>query len=343
MKFKRFIFVFCILLFAFSLVSLAFLSQINGFANAFSRTVSYNVKIFLSKISAIFPFSLFEALAVLSPIIIIFIVLAVIRKKGKERSAFAFVLAIISLLPSLYIITIAIPGKSSLEFFNVNERLEVNIEDAAFTADAIIAELSKLSSSNFEGDFEKTIIEACSDFYKIQENSAHRLPKPKYSFLPEALSRFGIHAFFAFPTAEIIINPKIPNSIKPFTLAHEYAHFLGAQSEADANFFAFLTCINAESDYVAYSGYLSALQYLLVDISSLSAEMYTIVYEKLPCFAKNDIELFNSYNLKYRSGYIYKLMDGINSVYLDKTDKNGRESYSLISEYLIAYYRKNQP
>ena len=60
---------------------------------------------------------------------------------------------------------------------------------------------------------------------------------------------------------EIILNPDVLPSERPFVLAHEWAHLAGYADESEANFVAWLTCIRG-SEAARYSGWLSAYQHV---------------------------------------------------------------------------------
>ena len=51
----------------------------------------------------------------------------------------------------------------------------------------------------------------------------------------------------------------------PFVLSHEKAHQFGITSEAEANFVAFVICINSDDQKLRYSGCQSVLLYFLRD------------------------------------------------------------------------------
>ena len=60
---------------------------------------------------------------------------------------------------------------------------------------------------------------------------------------------------------EIILNPDLLPSERPFTLAHEWAHLAGYADESEANFIAWLACVRGAPE-ARYSGWLAAYQYL---------------------------------------------------------------------------------
>lgn len=59
--------------------------------------------------------------------------------------------------------------------------------------------------------------------------------------------------------AEAQVNEDVLPEQYPFTMAHEFAHLLGVGSEAEADYFAFLVCMQSDSDAMRYSGYFSLL------------------------------------------------------------------------------------
>ena len=52
--------------------------------------------------------------------------------------------------------------------------------------------------------------------------------------------------------AEAQVNEDVLPEQYPFTMAHEFAHLLGVGSEAEANYFAFLVCMQSDSDAMRY-------------------------------------------------------------------------------------------
>ena len=74
---------------------------------------------------------------------------------------------------------------------------------------------------------------------------------------------------------------------RPATMCHELAHLRGYIYEDEANFIAYLACIQSEDLYVRYSGYLSVLVYLnndVVKVWNQNPELYERTAAKIePC------------------------------------------------------------
>ncbi|MBR0132711.1 MAG: DUF3810 domain-containing protein [Lachnospiraceae bacterium] len=52
----------------------------------------------------------------------------------------------------------------------------------------------------------------------------------------------------------------------PATVCHEYSHLKGYMFEDEANFLAFLACMQSDNDFVRYSGFINALDYVEGDL-----------------------------------------------------------------------------
>ncbi|MBQ5354550.1 MAG: DUF3810 family protein, partial [Clostridia bacterium] len=76
----------------------------------------------------------------------------------------------------------------------------------------------------------------------------------------------GMYTFF---TGEANLNTNYPYFVNVYTTAHEMAHQRGIARENEANFMAFLVCINSPDPYMKYAGYLNFYEYL---ISALGSE-----------------------------------------------------------------------
>src|SRR5438270_3510705 len=82
-------------------------------------------------------------------------------------------------------------------------------------------------------------------------------PKPVY--FSGFLTRLGISGVYFPFTAEANYNVDVPDFQLPFTMAHEMAHQRGVARESEANFVAFLVCVNSSDPFVRYSGYRNGL------------------------------------------------------------------------------------
>ncbi len=107
---------------------------------------------------------------------------------------------------------------------------------------------------------------------------------------------------------------------KLFTCAHELAHAYGITDEGEANLLAYLALMNSPLEEHRFSAAFTHLRYLLYtgDLSE----------EKLPTWAKNELELLRTNAAKYPP-FFQELSEGMNHLYLKA---NGLEEG--VSSYL---------
>ena len=70
-------------------------------------------------------------------------------------------------------------------------------------------------------------------------------------------------------TGESAVNPNVPAAALPYAMCKELSHRISIYSEADANFAAFLACMNNEDPRYQYAGYLMAYYYCYEAIASI--------------------------------------------------------------------------
>ena len=126
----------------------------------------------------------------------------------------------------------------------------------------------------------------------------------------------GLYSFF---TGEANINFNYPDFVIPFTVAHEMAHQRGIAREDEANFVAFLVCINSENDYVRYSGLFNVLEYLLSALNKADAEMYKeLVKESITPGIRAELVAYSGFFKKYSDSTASQVVGSINNSYLER-------------------------
>ena len=329
-----------ILLFVIFLLTLvAYIFSLSGTSAAavIDRVICEPIISSLSLMNSLVPFSVFEFICVASPIILFLAIRYIYRGNGNVHQRFRSVFAFVLMIPTAYFVTLGIPRGTGKDFV-LPDLADSEVFSCAAYLVTKVNEDSRFSKSPISSDSLR------SEFAEIHPKTLHgwqlrniNLPKVKKTAYPKIASRLGILAYFSFLTAEIHINVDIPEYQKPFTFAHEYAHFLGITSEAEAGYFAFLTCSASTMPPVRYSGNLCALEYMLSDIYNRDAKMYIKLVNSLNSEVKNDISLANEYFLRYSSRACYKTFDRLNSSYLSAQDKHSKKSYSIMSKYVASY------
>ena len=164
-------------------------------------------------------------------------------------------------------------------------------------------------------------------------------PKPVY--LSEVLTRMGISGIYFPFTAEPNYNADIPDFQLPFSIAHEMAHQRGVARESEANFVAYVVCVNSSDPFVRYSGYRNGLGVL--------SELYKVEPEKARELAK---QLGAGYREDSRraalfwakaSGAAGAFSYRVNDLYLRANRvKAGAADYSNSTTLIIAYHLRQR-
>ena len=85
---------------------------------------------------------------------------------------------------------------------------------------------------------------------------------PRRSLLTPYFRRAGIDGMFDPFSLQVLVNDTVLPFERPFVTAHEWAHLAGFAHEAEANFVAWLTCLEGD-ERMQYSGWLNLVGRLL--------------------------------------------------------------------------------
>jgi hypothetical protein len=160
-------------------------------------------------------------------------------------------------------------------------------------------------------------------------------PKPFY--FSGLMSRFSISGMFSPFTGEPNFNAEQPDSGLPFAVAHEMAHQRGYAREDDADFVAFLVCVNASHPYVRYSGHLRSIDVLYM-LGRIAPRRYQEVAPLLASGPLADLDASNSFWLR-REGTLSRATYGVTDAYL-KVNRvgSGLRNYREVVRLIISYY-----
>lgn len=345
-------------------ILLKILANSQYFCENYSKTFLRFYTVVFGKISAFFPFSLFELFLILTIAYgIIWIVFFVIKtKKTGIKKSYHMILRLIVIALSIITMYQATAGiEYGRAFPDIPQHMEI-VQDTseykkickAFSDDFNYC-ASKLT---FEGD--GNIVKPYSDeiliskirkeFLKLNSEYFHDVdirPKPLYltSWAYRACSITGVSFI---PSVEANYNILNTNAHLPFTIAHEMAHIKGAMPEEYANIVAAYICLNSDDPYIRYSGHNIAFWSLDAFIKATNVEedeneFYNNISE--------NIYKSNSYQHDYweKHGLLEKFADWVNDLYLKSNNDQGTVSYSdnidvvvTPTEYKINSYSRYQ-
>lgn len=92
---------------------------------------------------------------------------------------------------------------------------------------------------------------------------------PKKLIFNSLYSGVGVLGYMGPFFCEMQLNADLPAIQYSFTYAHELSHMLGVSSEAEANYWAFRTCISCTDPMIRYSGFYGLLPYVVSNAHAL--------------------------------------------------------------------------
>lgn len=164
-------------------------------------------------------------------------------------------------------------------------------------------------------------------------------PKPVKA--SEVLTRLGISGIYFPFTAEPNYNPDIPDFQIPFSIAHEMAHQRGIARESEANFVAYVVCVNSRHPFVRYAGYRNGLG-VLTELYRVEPEKAKELGRLLGAGYREDSRRAAAFWAK-ASGTAGTLSHRVNDLYLRANRvKAGVADYSNSTTLIIAYHLREK-
>lgn len=265
----------------------------------------------------------------------------------------AFLLALLSLLYSLFVLTLA-PGykASTLDQKMGLERVPVSAEELLSTAeilrdkahaelDAVSFRFADFSVMPYSYDeMNAKLNDAFAKTAKKYDFLTHFRSNIKYVMLSEPMSYTHITGVYSYYTGEANLNINFPDYSLPYTAAHEFAHQRGIARENEANFVAFLVCIESDDPYIRYSGYVNLLEYVMNSLYSASPAMYNDFYGTLDRRIVYEFYASSRFFDQYRENVAADVSDAVNNNYLQMQGQTaGTQSYGLVVDLAVAYYK----
>lgn len=346
----------------FSLILHLLCIFIPAFADFFNIYIAGTARFLLAKLTGFLPVSLAELLICLVPLLLIFIVVFSIYHARKEHYTlltrfFCGAFAIVSLFYSLFVFTLGTGYHGSALETKLNlDRKELTTKQLEEVASWLAEELNKcLPQVQFMNDSSSVMP---YDFDELNEklNIAYKQISEKYDFImgfssrvkpvmnSDMMSKAGLLGMYTYYTGESNVNVDYNDYNLVFTCAHEMAHQRGLSKEDEANFVAFLVCLESDDPYINYCGYLNMFEYMLNPLYKAlkeeenTAEYYSVL-RKADERARIDIGVSSKKTAENQSGLIYKISNTANDAYIKiNGDENGSASYGLVIELAAAYY-----
>ncbi|MBQ8475318.1 MAG: DUF3810 domain-containing protein [Clostridia bacterium] len=327
---------------------------IPDFADFFNSAIAHYPRVFLAKLTGIFPFSIAEIM--LFSLVPLSIVAAIRLNKAEQsvkkriikllRGALCIVLSIFILYVTTFSAgyhTETLDKKLDLEDHKISrEELYSALIYAVEKTNDYAEKINYTDSGASKMPFDyKTLSKDISENYK-EILQSHSLgdgysSRIKPLIISPVMTYTHISGVYSFFTGEANLNTNYPDYVCVFSTAHEMAHQRGFARENEANFMAFLICSESDNDYVAYSGWLSIYTYLSSAMRQADAELYREVYSMLCDGAKGELISYSKFFDKYRYSTASKISDAVNDTYLKAQGTEGTRSYGMVVDLAVSY------
>ena len=329
-----------------------------AFADAFNGSVSAGIRVFLAKLTGWIPFSLAEFIVLASPVIAAVTIAVAVRRGSRSGRFFVRtltgLLSVGVLLYGLFVFAFGAGYRTtSLDKKLGLDREKVTVEELASTARIVVRELNGLADDvmlirdrgSIRPYSHKESVALCLDSYAELSDRYGFLAKlnapVKELVTSDLMTYTHISGMYTFFTGEANLNTNYPFYVNVFTTAHEMAHQRGIARENEANFMAFLVCINSDDAFMQYAGYLNMYEYLMSALSS-EKELRREINAELDVGVRYDLACYSEFFEKYRSNAAATVSNTVNNTYLVMQGTEGAKSYGLVVDLAVAYYRGQQ-
>lgn len=162
---------------------------------------------------------------------------------------------------------------------------------------------------------------------------------PKPVLFNRLYSSVGVLGFMGPFFSESQLNDDLLPDEYPFTYAHELAHLLGVSSEAEANFWAYHTCIRSREPYIRWSGYAGILGYVLINARmALSEADYIKWVERLRPEVKQSFHRKQEHWAALRSPLLDQIQSRLYEWYLKGNQiPNALKNYNEVVALVLSY------
>lgn len=331
------------------------------FAEWYAKHIYRYISLFWNNISGILPFSLAEIIVILLPFCIIaFVIYTVIRLvKRRGRRLKIFYESIINVICTVCAVLFLFVSNCGINYYRYTfselNGFEVKKSSVDELYDICIILAQKLTQIRQEVSEDNGIMcldtetisteqKAVNSMNKLSEsynciNSGYSVPKK--IMLSHYMSYTHITGVFFPFTFEANVNVDISDYSIPVTMCHELTHLSGFMREDEANFTAFLACINSDYEDFRYSGYMLAYSYTANTLYSESPEKYRNVYAYLSDDVIKDMQKNAEYWKQFETP-VAQVASDINDSYLkSNSQSDGVKSYGRMVDLLIAYYNNS--
>ena len=284
---------------------------------------------------------------------IIVFVLKLINRSFRIKMLFSF-LCVLLLLSSLLLNTFNITGGINYHTVPLAEKLQLNVKSRTPTqlyglcvwlrgeANSLRKKVYTDADGIFGVDNKDLYLSLTAEAVQNTQElnpKGYTVPSAKQVYFSKVMTAMGIQGINMPFFAESCVNSDQPCLLLFASAAHENAHYLGIAREDEANFAAYLCCMNSDNPNIRYSGTVLALLYASSRLAQTDRGLYTELLNGYSVALAADIQNYNEYWDK-NENVITKLSSAVNDAYLKYNGTNGEASYGEMVDLLLAHYEK---
>lgn len=180
-------------------------------------------------------------------------------------------------------------------------------------------------------------MQTLANHYPALKKPLYSTPKPV--LMSGFMSDAGIGGVFFPFTVESNINDEVPFFTIPSTMTHELAHQCGFMREDEANFIAYLACLQSDDPLMRYSGYYLAFNKSISALYSSDQEKAEAILEDLSPTIQKDRAQSRDFWVQH-DGLLTEISRSTNDAYLKANNQSdGISSYGRMVDLLLAEQR----
>lgn len=329
------------------------------FSDLFNGTVAAFFRRILAYLTNLFPFSVAEAILIISPLVLVFLIYYGIRYRNKSlREALLYCATILSALAivfQLFVFAFA-PGyyTRSLDKKLLLERRKISADELYHTACLLIEQINEENDliRYLENGFSLMpygyremngkLLDAYDDLPDEYDFIDRFYSEIKPVLLSEPMSYTHITGVYTFFTGEANLNVNFPDYTIPYTAAHELAHQRGVAREDEANFIAFLVCLASDDAYIRYSGLVGMYEYVMSALYRADQELYSNARSRVEKTVLMEQRAYSAFFDRYRKSTVGKVSGAVNNSYLQSQGTAGTRSYGMVVDLAVVYLLSEQ-
>ena len=360
--YKRHVFT-ALLLTAAALFLRAGARYLEGFADSYAGIFNRTWVMILGRASSVFPFSLVEFLIYGLILLIIFCVFRLIfiwahrkREKGKETLKRAVRLFAGRLLVLASLIFFLFEANEDIYFYCTPFSVREGYGEGTYSTEDLAACCKRLADEAgvyaglverdadglmvMSADADERIREAMTNLGTSFSELSGWYPKAKPVFISRLMSLTSMAGIYSAYTIEANYNREMTEYNHAFCSAHELSHLKGVLQENEANFAAYLCCMNSEEADIRYSGLLSGWVYCGNELYKRDRERWTEIYRTLDARCIADLDANNAFWDGFK-GKISDAAESFNDSYLKgRGQEEGTQSYDRVVDLIVSYEKK---